>query len=110
MAATARGGLYPSRCGPLPSRPCAPGSGVLPASRLELRPRVLERQGAVEDEVAGPGVGVGREVAQALELHGLADGRLCEARLDQAAGEHGLRPGIEVRAEVAVRSGICLLY
>ena len=45
-------------------------SGVLPALRLELGPRVPEGKRAVENEPARCRIEVGREVAQARELHG----------------------------------------
>src|SRR5688572_20278387 len=37
---------------------------------LDLRPRVLECDRAVEDQLATPGVGIDREVTEALELVG----------------------------------------
>ena len=52
------------------------GSGLL----VDLGPGVLERDGAVEDQVLGRRVGVGAEVAHALELHGLSDGNLAQRR------------------------------
>ena len=53
-------------------------------SPLELGPGVLEAERAVEDEPPGRRVGIRAEVAEALELHGLADRQLGERRLDQA--------------------------
>jgi hypothetical protein len=44
------------------------------ALRLSLGPAVLEAERAVEDEPLGCRVGVGAEVAEALELRGLSDG------------------------------------
>src|SRR5205085_4541019 len=74
--------------------------------RLELGPGVPEAEGAVEDEPSGRRVGIGAEVAEALELHGLTDRQFRERRLDQALLEHRLRVGVEVGVEVAVSAGI----
>ena len=57
----------------------------MPSLRLQLRPGVLERERPVEDERTGRRVGVRAEVAEPLELHGLADRQVGERRLDEAA-------------------------
>ena len=47
---------------------------VLPPLRLQSRPGVPERERAVEHDRPGRRVGIGAEVAEPLELHGLAGG------------------------------------
>ena len=51
---------------------------------VDLRPRIFERHRAVEDGMPGRGVGVGAEVAHALELYGLAYGDVAQRRLEVA--------------------------
>jgi hypothetical protein len=62
--------------------PAEAGSGhsgrVVTSLRLELRPSIPECERSVEHERIGRGVRIGTEVAEALELHGLADRNLCE--------------------------------
>src|SRR5215203_3157052 len=76
------------------------------ALRLDLGPAVFEAECAVEDEPARRRVGIRAEVAEALELHGLADGQLRECRLDKRSREDRLRVGVDVREGVAVSAGI----
>src|SRR3954471_7558101 len=76
------------------------------ALSLYFRPAVLEAERAVEDESVRRRVGIRAEVAQSLELHGLADRQLRERRLDHAPLEHRLRVGVEVVQQVAVGAGI----
>src|SRR5687768_18490708 len=57
---------------------------LLPRALLDLRPRVAEGDGAVEDGPAGGGVRVGAEVAEALELVAGAREGVRQARLDEA--------------------------
>ena len=54
-------------------------------------------------ERARRGVGIGAEVAEALELHGLADRQVGERRLHEAAREHRLGVRVHVLEEVARR-------
>ena len=70
-------------------RPGGPAPG--PPAQVSLRPSVR-----LKTSRSGRRVGVGAEVAEALELHGLADRQLGERGLDEAAVEHRLRVGVEV--------------
>ena len=84
-----------------------PSGPVLASLLLQLGPGVLEREGAVEHERARRRVGVRAEVAEPLELHGLADGQVGERRLHEAAAQHGLGVRVDVLEDVAaVRPGV----
>ncbi len=76
--------------GPSPPRlsaasPTATGSAPLLAPRLDLAPGVLERERSIEDELFARRIGIRTEVANPLELHGLAGRHLGQRRLYQAA-------------------------
>ena len=51
---------------------------------VDLGPRVLERHRAVEHQMTGGRVGVGAEVAHALELYGPAYGDVAQRRFEVA--------------------------
>src|SRR3954469_7401025 len=59
-------------------------SAVVTALCLKLGPGVLERERPVEHRTAGPRIGIDAEVAQPLELDGLARAGLSERRLQLA--------------------------
>src|SRR3954453_13379696 len=82
------------------------GPPVASASRLHLRPRVLQRQRPVEDERIRPRVAVGGEVAEALELDGLADRGRRQGRLEHRAADDRLGARVDVCEEVAVRARV----
>src|SRR5687768_12468889 len=65
-----------------------------------LRPRVFQRHGAVEDRAARLRVGVGGEIAEALELELLARLNFPEARLQLRVGDYFEAAGVEVDAPV----------
>src|SRR5665647_588852 len=99
-------------------RPAQSGR-VVPSLRLQFRPGVPEGERPVEHERTGRRVGIGAEVAEPLELHGLAGRQAGERRLYETAPEHGLAVRVQVLEEVAtagpgVRAPeevvICLLY
>jgi hypothetical protein len=75
----------PTYRGPTEVQPAAQRLGdrtlsgrVVTSLRLELRPSIPECERAVEDECIRCRVGIGAEVAEPLELHGLADRNLRE--------------------------------
>ena len=67
---------------------------------FDLGPGVFERQGAIEDQVAGRGVGVEAEVAYALELEAVLKPGVGEGRLKLGAGEDFERVGVEIAEDV----------
>ena len=73
---------------------------------MEPGPAVPKSECAIEDEPPRRRVGIGAEVAEALELHGLTDRQLGERRLDQTVLEHDLRVRVEVGEGVAVGAWI----
>ncbi len=72
---------------------------------LDLGPGVLEGHRPTEDRGTRRGVGVLDEVAEAFELHGLADRQLRQRGLDARPADDDLRIGIEVREQVLLREG-----
>src|SRR5215831_7480854 len=87
--------LSPRRCRDAESRGSRAAGSCGPAL-LDFRPRVFQRDRAVEDGGAGLGVGVDGEVAEALELVVGAFGDVGEAGFQHGAGEDFERVGIEV--------------
>lgn len=67
---------------------CDDRTSVLLLLRLDLRPTIPQRHGAVEHQVAGRRIGVEGEIAEPLELDRLAGFNVCDARLHMAIFEH----------------------
>src|SRR5262245_55982757 len=100
--------MAPLGCSRLTRRSHKHFENASPATGLRLAPGpgVLEAERAVEDAPLRRRVGVRAEVAETLELHGLADRQGRENRLDETLPEHRLRVGVEVGEEVALSTGI----
>src|SRR5262245_24303218 len=102
---TSFAGLADGGPDPCESDPRNPRDPRLSAS-IDLRPRVLQRDGAVEHRPARNGVGIDGEVPETLELKARAGRGVREAGLYLRTGQHVERVWIQIGPIVVGRAGV----